>query len=228
MLTGLQLRTAAIILIRGAAAVLTQVAGFLSDPAVLHSELARILLVPGHNNSVLVYYPVLPWFGVSCLGMAFGRYLPASEHRGHTAALQAGVACLLVFIVLRLTSVFADFHPPGPGWIGFLNTTKYPPSLGFILMTLGTNLLLLAFFSCLAAKQRVHFRILTIFGQCALFFYTLHLYVYALIGFAFPHGSSPTVMYLCWIAGLLVLYPACLWYGRFKNGRPVGSLWRFF
>ena len=67
---------------------------------------------------------------------------------------------------------------------------------------------------------------MAVFGSSPLFFYITHLYLYALMGWAFPHGMGLVQMLLVWIAGLLILYPLCLWYGRFKQNRPTDSLWR--
>ena len=67
---------------------------------------------------------------------------------------------------------------------------------------------------------------MAVFGRSALFFYITHLYLYALMGWVFPHGVGLAQMVLSWVAGLLILYPLCSWWGRFKHGRPTGSVWR--
>jgi hypothetical protein len=106
--------------------------------------------------------------------------------------------------------------------------TKYPPSLSFITLTLGIDLLLLSAFAGLS-QQLMHWgRPLLVFGRTALFFYLLHLYVYLVWGLAFPNGSSTTLMYAMWLVGLLILYPLCLWYAAFRQKKPLESVWRFF
>jgi hypothetical protein len=105
--------------------------------------------------------------------------------------------------------------------------TKYPPSLVFLLLTLGIDLLLLALLSrsdSLLGQRSP----LLIFGQVALFFYIVHLYLYALSGFAFPDGAGLGITYIAWLLGLMLLYPLCRWYGRFKAQAAPGSIWRFF
>ena len=66
------------------------------------------------------------------------------------------------------------------------------------------------------------------FGRTPLFFYIAHLYLYALIGFAFPYGTALVLMYPVWLLGLVILYPMCRWYDRFKRRQPPDSLWRLF
>jgi hypothetical protein len=73
------------------------------------------------------------------------------------------------------------------------------------------------------------FQPLVIFGRVPLFFYLLHLFLYAAMGWLLtPQGSSLATMLPLWFLGLLFMYLPCLWYGRFKMSRPVGSIWRFF
>lgn len=71
-------------------------------------------------------------------------------------------------------------------------------------------------------------RVLAVYGRTPLFFYVIHLYLYALIGLALPHPTSLAGMYPIWILGLAALYPACRAYGRFKASRTTASVWRMF
>ena len=104
----------------------------------------------------------------------------------------------------------------------------YPPSLVFVLMTLGANLLLLASIAALSERLTTWGRPLLTFGRTALFFYIVHLYLYAVIGLAFPHGTTLLRMYPVWFLGLAIVYPLCVRYGRFKAAKPPTSLWRLF
>ncbi|MGC8494923.1 MAG: DUF1624 domain-containing protein [Syntrophobacteraceae bacterium] len=223
-----RLRTIKIAAIGGAVLALTQIAVLLSVPTAYRSIVTTMFLIPGHANSALVYFPILPWFAISCLGMAFGRNLQRNGRDAYRQAAYMGACCLVFFVLFRLLAGWSDFHPVGPGWIGFLNVTKYPPSLEYVLATFAINLPLLAFFGLAPENWSVLRRILVPFGQCALLFYVVHLYIYGLIGFAFPRGSSISVMYSVWLAGLFILYPLCLGYGRFKKTRPLESIWRLF
>jgi len=122
-----------------------------------------------------------------------------------------------------------DFHPPaGPGWVAFLNLTKYPPSLAYLLVTLGIDLLLLAFLSRREEILKRWGKPLLVFGRTALFFYIAHLYVFALMGLAFPKGVPLGWMYLFWLGGLALLYFLCSWYARFKARKAADSVWRMF
>jgi hypothetical protein len=108
----------------------------------------------------------------------------------------------------------------------FFNLTKYPPDLSFLLMTTGIDLLLLQSWMWFENRNPSGGQTMAVFGWSSLFFYITHLYLYALMGWSFPLGMGLVQMILVWIAGLLILYPLCLRYGRFKQSRPTDSLWR--
>ena len=194
----------------------------------LYSPLLRVLLIPGQTGVWQVFYPFVPWLGLAGLGLAFGRILRRDRDRAYRGAFIGGLAFLLLFGLFRTLGSFGDFHAPGGSWIDFFNVTKYPPSLEFILLTLGVDLLLLFLLSRAETQLRRWGKFLVLFGSTALFFYIAHLYLYALIGFAFPNGTSFSVMYVLWFLGLVLLYPMCRWYKRFKEQKPPESVWRFF
>ena len=161
--------------------------------------------------------------------MLFAHWLGADSHRAFRRALWLGAAFLLAFAVLRLLDGFGSIRPrPEDTWVDFLNVVKYPPSLVFTLLTMGVNLMLLWFFAQAGPRLRAFLQPLTVFGGVPLFFYLLHLFLYAGLGMLFtPQGSSLAVMYLYWLLGLLILYPLCLVYGRLKQRQPARSLLRF-
>jgi uncharacterized membrane protein len=174
----------------------------------------------------MVFYPTIPWMGITGLGIVLGRLLQ-DRHAGVARGVWvAGAGALALFVIMRLLDGFGNFHKAEPGWTGFFNLTKYPPDLGFLLLTTGMDLLLLRAWMWLENRRPSRRRTLSIFGSSPLFFYITHLYLYALMGLAFPHGMGLAQMVLFWIVGLLILYPLCLWYGRFKQGRPTDSFWR--
>ena len=199
-----------------------------SNAGFLYSPWLRLLLIPGQTGIWQVFYPFVPWLGLTGLGLVFGRLIGQNRNRAYQGALIGGIAFLLCFTLLRTLGNFGDFHAPGSGWIDFLNLTKYPPSLEFVLLTLGVDLLLLFLFSKVETQLRSWAKPLVVFGSTALFFYVAHLYLYALMGFAFPNGTSFSLMYVFWFLGLILLYPLCLWYRRFKGQKPPESVWRFF
>lgn len=192
----------------------------------LYPALYRLLLIPGQTGSLLVLYPLLPWLGIAGLGVAFGRWLLRAPDLAYRTAGAVGATLLFAFAALRYHGGWGDFHPlEASGWIPFFNVTKYPPSLSFVCLTLGINGLLLAVLAR-GVPGRPVVAPLLVFGRTALFFYLVHLYLYGLLGYAFPAGASFAVMYSVWLLGLAVLYPLCLWYGRFKHSTAAESLWR--
>lgn len=189
------------------------------------SPLIGPLLIPLATGWATIYYPILPWLGLAGLGLLFGRLLLQDRQRTYQRSAVAGVALLALFVVVRALDGFGNIRPAaGPGWINFLNVVKYPPSLAFVLLTLGANLLLLSLFSRLESWTKP----LVVFGRSPLFFYIAHLYLYGLLGFFFfPEGTGILKMYPIWLIGLAILYFLCLGYGRFKSRQAPDSLWRF-
>lgn len=197
----------------------------------LFSPLVLILFFPGRAGIFQAFYPVIPWLGIVILGFVFGQWIIRKKTVAFGWSFLLGGIFLIVFCILRLIGGFGNIHPPeGSGFISFFNVTKYPPSLTFTLLTLGLCLIFLGIFSRLDRPLERWGKPLLVFGQSPLFFYILHLYLFAVIGlfFASGGGSRLTVMYPVWIAGLVILYPLCLWYGKFKRKKSTNSIWRFF
>jgi uncharacterized membrane protein len=199
--------------------------------------------IPLRGDQVLfVIYPLVPWIGVMAAGYAFGSLLlrPADERR--RLLLRLGCGLTLGFLVLRAANVYGDPAPWSPQAsagrtvLSFLNTTKYPPSLLFLLMTLGPAIALLPLLERLRGPLA---RAVRVYGRVPLFFYVLHLAlihalaigVAALAGFdprRFRHvwmflppdwGYGLPVVYLVWAAVVLALYPACRWFAGVKARR---------
>jgi uncharacterized membrane protein len=192
---------------------------------------------------LLVIYPVLPWIGVMALGYALGPVLVGPEPTRRRVLLGLGAALTAGFLVLRAWNGYGDpvrwaLHPTlGRTVLSFLDTTKYPASLMFLLMTLGPALLLLA----VAERWRgVASDVLVVLGRVPLFYYVLHLglihalalVIGTLAGFepsafltAWPFlppgwGYELPVAFALWVAVVLALYPACRWYAAVKATRP--------
>ena len=208
---------------------------------------------------VFVLYPLIPWVGVMAAGYAFGAIYQWDAGRRRRLLLTVGTAATVLFIVVRAINFYGD---PSP-WsrqsttaftvLSFLNTTKYPPSLLFLLMTLGPALLALACFESfnlsLAAPAPAQHSVwgmirnfFITFGRVPLFFYllqwpTAHLLAVAvhfvagkpwrwlfgnLPGVVSPPpgvGFNLAVVYICWITGVLLLYPLCKWFAAVKARR---------
>jgi uncharacterized membrane protein len=192
------------------------------------SPLALLLLVPGGSGEWFVLYPVFPWLGVAALGMAFGHALLRGRERGYRLALGAGVACLLLFPLVRSLGGFGNLRPvAGDGWIDYLNVIKYPPSLVFLLVTLGIDLALLGLFARTGAAIEKWSQPLLVFGRAALYFFLIHWSLYRAFSLYFLRPGTLPLMVLAWGAGLVLLYPICREYGRFKQKTSPDSPWRF-
>jgi len=189
----------------------------------------RLWLLPGYTEGILVLYPIVPWLGVTGLGMAFGRWLVRDRQQAYRGALWLGLAALLTFIPVRWLGGFGNIRPvQGNDWIAVLNVVKYPPGVVFLLLTLGVDLLLLGLLAQIAKVTQTILWPLAVFGRTPLFFYAAHLYLYAGMSLVVaPDGIGIPRMIPYWLLGLALLFPLCWLYGRFKHRRSLESLWRF-
>jgi uncharacterized membrane protein len=227
----IRLKPALIFVISGATILLTQWLIPGPDQAEqLFSPLVRMILIPGQTGPMQVFYSFLPWLGCMGFGLIFGGWLVSDERKAYRKALIWGIISLILFVGVRLAGGFGNFHPPeSPGWMDFLHVTKYPPSLAFLFLTFGIVLVCLFLFSLSEKSLKGWGKLFVVFGRSALVFYILHLYLFGIIGLFFaPTGTGIPIMYIFWLGGLIILYPLCLWYGRFKSQKPLESLWRFF
>jgi len=195
-----------------------------------YHPLLRLLLIPGGTQAFWVNYPLLPWLGVTLFGLAFGQWLIRAGETALRRALWIGLGALLLFVLLRLGNGFGNIRArTAGGGTAFLNLVKYPPSLTFLLLTMGVDLILLRLFYLIEEGSKGSWDPLLVFGRTPLFFYTTHLFLYAGIGrLLTPRGTSLSIMVFYWILGLALLYPACLGFGLWKRRRSSRSLVRLF
>lgn len=206
---------------------------------VLH---ARQLYAVG-PFSIYFSYPVLPWIGVMLLGYASAVAFEGTPQQRESRLVWAGVGLTSAFVVLRALNVYGDpvlwrAYPDHPvaAVMSFLATTKYPPSLLYLLMTLGPAAIFCAYAERLPSRVR---EVLVTFGRAPFAFYVAHLYLIhglamllgTLQGFApqqflthyryFPHGFGVSLpgVYVIWILVLLILYPLCRWVTSLKAQR---------
>lgn len=224
---------------------------------VLHQSPFKMFPILGDPSPVvLVIYSLIPWIGVMAVGYAFGAFYKMEQERRRKILLYMGLTVTMLFILLRAVDYYGDpLHwarqkSPLFTIFSFINTTKYPPSLFFLLMTLGPAIAALAWFEvpqrAIASGKSILGRLreaLVTFGRVPLFFYILQWYTAHLIGviagliagqpvawqFASPvdkFNSLPSgigfrlwVVYLCWILGVILLYPLCKWFADLKARR---------
>ncbi len=202
-----------------------------SQAGRLYSPILRILYIPGRTGIFQVFYPVIPWLGIVLFGFVFGKWLLQEKASAYRRSFHLGGIFLVAFFILRISGGFGNFHSPeGTGFVSFFNVTKYPPSLTFTFLTLGLCLIFLWIFSRFKFSPEYQGNPLLVFGRAALFFYILHLYLFAVIGlfFASRGGTGLAAMYPIWVGVLIILYFLCLKYGIFKSKKPIDSIWRFF
>jgi uncharacterized membrane protein len=204
----------------------------LHEPGLIHL---------GDGAQLYVLYPLIPWIGVMAAGYLLGPVMQLEAHARQRVLFQLGAAITLGFIVLRATNLYGDPAPwmTQETWLAtllsFLNCEKYPPSLLYLLMTLGPALMLLASFE---RAQGSFARRLAIFGRVPFFYYVVHIYLIHLLAvvgaFAMTGelvrmpeiGLSLGGVYLVWLLVLVMLYPICSWFAELKsNGR--GWWWSY-
>ena len=225
----------------------------LLDPISLDNSIAWALFhklnifMLSENLMFVVGYPIIPWIAVMSLGFCFGDFYDKSvdSSKRRQRFNMIGIGAIILFVVLRWTNVYGDpvlfqqYDSPGQDLVSFLNPTKYPPSLFFLLMTLGGTLLLLANSEKWKGKL-VDF--ICTFGRVPFFFYIIHIYLIHLIaiglatltGFEWEinmvlaawgaienpipgYGFPLWVVYVVWISVILVLFPLCKKFDSYKQ-----------
>jgi uncharacterized membrane protein len=192
--------------------------------------------------SIFIHYPLLPWPGVMALGYLFGKLLVRPSPNRNWAIWTIGLTCVALFLILRGINLYGD---PAPWevqsrgatftFLSFLNTSKYPPSLLFLLMTLGPSLLVIPW---LEKWQGRKVSIVSVFGRVPFFFYLLHfliIHTIAIVWSNWNFGTSEwwwsgtgsghpadyqfslTRIYAVWMVVVIVCYPLCRWYANYKR-----------
>lgn len=206
-----------------------------------------------NGPNLVVLYSLVPWIGVMAAGYGFGKILTREPRVRKRICLTIGLSAIALFLVLRGFNLYGDprpWHaaaqghdglPPMPGWLSFLNTTKYPASLCFLLMTLGPVITLIPL---LEGLRGAVVRGITIFGRVPFFYYMLHIpLIHALalvvskvrLGFVSPwlftnhpmgnpeppegYVWSLPLLYLIWGITIVLLYFACRWFAELKATR---------
>ena len=203
----------------------------------------------------LVGFSLLPWLGVMAVGYALGALLRTKYWS--KLVFRIGAALTIAFLVLRIFHLYGNSQPTLHPWgadaagpwrvqptlvltmVSFFNTSKFPPSLQFLLMTLGPALMALAWFDKVNAERGLA-KVLVVFGRVPLFYYVVHIYVIHTLavyvglickqkvgwllygGFIFHtppagYGHNLPFTYAIWAAVVVFLYPLCKWFADFKR-----------
>jgi len=197
---------------------------------------------------VLVAYPLVPWIAVMALGFCCGEVMTLAPVRRERLLMWIGLATLAAFFVVRGINHYGDPQPwsrefPGMTVLSFLRCTKYPPSLDFLLMTLGPAFLLLAWFDRITFSRS---NPLIVFGRVPFFYFVVHFYLIHFLTFplalanygraAFLLQPLPSVggsadlypanygyglwtVYAVWVLVVLLMYPVCRWFADLKRRR---------
>ena len=193
------------------------------------SLLMTLLFVAGSAGEVKVNYPIAPWLGVTGLGMLYGWYWAADRVRGYRTALYLGLGLVAAFVVMRHFDGFWNYRMPIDDSLqAFLQATKYPPSFSWLSLMMGANFVIIwLFWRGETLVERVA-PVLLAYGRSALFFYVVHLHLYALMSMIFfnGHTSILSMAGVLWLVGLAIMWPLCAWYGTFKAGKDADSIWR--
>ena len=208
-----------------------------------------------------VAYPIVPWFAVMSAGYCLGAVYAQEPEQRRRTLMRIGLVATALFFILRATNIYGNATIAGPGGFGagnsfgpfvmqdtleksviaFFNVFKYPPSLQFLLMTLGPSLIFLSLadgfdFKGLLGKIAHPFHVI---GKVPMFYYICHLYlIHALaiicaVAFGQPYKwllrggffTSPTpdgyghnlpFIWMIWVITVGILYFPCRWYAQYK------------
>jgi len=196
----------------------------------------------GTGKTVFVIYPLLPWIGVMATGYCFGSILKQEESKRNRQLYLIGGTCIILFIIIRATNLYGDPNP----WtvqdtyvrtiLSFLNCEKYPPSLLYLLMTLGPSILVMPL---LEKMSNAAGRFFTVFGRVPMFYYIVHIYLIHVMAIIWAMvinvpvklfmnnntifapkegwGFELPVVYLVWVIAILLLYYPSRWFMYVKQ-----------
>lgn len=213
--------------------------------SILHAP-GFVLNTPEHV--VFVAYPLIPWIGVTAVGYALGQIYSWGPHRRRAFLIRLGIGLTLAFVVIRGVNSYGD----SASWtaqrsvlftvLSFLNVTKYPPSLLFLLMTLGPALI---FLRAVDGRTPRFLRPALVIGKVPLFYFVLHfVLIHALAAVTcyfrygaahwmfqspdlsnYPYTAPPgwgyslPMVYFVWALVVFAMYPLCRWFAELKQRR---------
>jgi len=193
--------------------------------------LAALLLVPGPHGALFIAYPTLYWLAIMLLGYGFGSTIEQGVSpdvlRGRLAKLS--VLLLSAFVVVRGANGYGNMllYRRGGSLVEWLHVSKYPPSISFVTLELGLAAAILSLIVGVVSRAPANEKSpLLVIGRTPMFFYLLHIPLLALaataLGLAHRLGIGAAFGFAA--LTVIVLYPLCLLYGRFKAAHPKSLL----
>jgi uncharacterized membrane protein len=208
--------------------------GWVWHPPGNSSVSAAFIVATYGSDALAVKYPLIPWLSMMVLGWVFGRHLVrvgagATRVSGKTVLWISGVACLIVFAVVRGIGAYGDMflHRADDSWQQWLHVSKYPPSLTYSTLELGLLFLCLAGLRTLEPRIGVRENgVFLVFGQTAMFFYLVHRLALEVPATYFGLRGVGDIGTTYAVAAVLLvaLYPACRWYRTVKAAHPESVL----
>jgi uncharacterized membrane protein len=199
----------------------------------------------GPNHILLIVYAFLPWTGIMLTGYGIGRIFTTdfSSAGRRRILFITGFVFILLFLILRSINHYGDpvhwymQNTQFFSWLSFINLSKYPPSVDYIALTVGMGMITLGLVDGISNKS---FSFVRVFGRVPFFYYVVHIYlIHALAVILFivqgfhtkdiKPQTSPFLfrpdnfgfgllgVYLIWFGVVLILYPLCQWYDRYKT-----------
>ena len=208
---------------------------------LIHSPFSPYTLSKTHF--VLVAYAFMPWTGVMICGYCFGHLFEGDAKQRVRSCTYTGTVLIGLFIILRSINAYGDPVPWAVQrdglftFLSFINVTKYPPSLLYICLTLGPALL---FLGIIEKVQNRFTDVVSLYGRVPFFYYVIHFYLihtlcliaFFLWGYTSADIANPAspflfrppsfgfplmVVYLIWLFVVIIVYPACRRYDRYKS-----------
>ena len=176
----------------------------------------------------VVAYPLFPWPGVMAAGYCLGPVFLWDERRRRRMLVRLGIGLTLAFVVVRGLNIYGDparWSGQGSAMftvLSFLNCTKYPPSLEFLLMTLGPAIAVLGALDGARVGRR---NPVLVFGRVPLFYFLIHIYLSHGIAVGLGKvlgvggGFDLWVCYVMWVVVVVAMYPMCVWFAGVKERR---------
>ncbi|MBI5373447.1 MAG: DUF1624 domain-containing protein [Sphingobacteriales bacterium] len=206
----------------------------------------------GGGKTFVIGYPPVPWLAVMLLGFASGKLFEREISDRKKIFYKTGLGAILLSVLIRFVNIYGDAAPWSTQknslytFLSFLDITKYPPSLVYCLLFLGIMFLIL---SAAEGLQNKFTKIAVVYGKVPLFYFLLHFFIIHILmflilfwqgyrvsdfvfGFNFgrPKGMSGLSLpgvYLTWAGVVALLYPLCLWYGKYKQTHPEKKWLRY-